>query len=140
MRLEMPCIQATLAPPLETKEKAQHNQLTSRHLDIVRKSFSDHLGLHQISSGLSLSLFLGLDDVDDAIVGRAVRTVTSGSVAPGGGALDLGHLWGFWGLDTSDHGERVLERPADDHGPEALSGEMIVHFLDRVGHVQRVFA
>lgn len=115
-------------------------QSTSRHLDVVRKPLSHHLSLHQISTSLGLSLLLGLDDVDNTLVGSAVRTVTSRSVAPSSGALDLGHLWWLWGLDASDHGEGVLKRPADDHGPEAFGSEMVVHLLDRVGHVQGVFA
>ena len=132
---------ATLAPPVEMKEK-KHNttQLTSRHLDVVRKSLSDHFSLHQLSASLGLSLLFSLDDVDNTLVGSAVGTVTSGSVAPSSGALDLGHLRWLWRLDTSDHREGVLKRPADDHRPETFSGEVVVHFLDRVGHVQGVFA
>jgi hypothetical protein len=130
----------SLALPVKMKESYNTTQLTSRHLDIVRKSLSHHLSLDQLSASLGLSLLLGLDDVDNTFEGRAVRAVTSGSVAPGGGALDLRHLWGLWGLDTSDHGEWVLERPADDHGPETFGCEVVVHVFDGVGHVQGVFA
>lgn len=122
------------------RKQCDTSQSTSRHLDVVRKSLSHHLSLHQISASLGLSLLFSLDDVDDTFVGSAARTMTSRSVAPSRGALDLGHLWWLWGLDTSDHWEGVLERPADDHRPEAFSGEVIVHLLDRVGHVQGVFA
>lgn len=126
--------------PVDMKEKHNTAQSTSRHLDVASKSLSHHLSLHQLSASLGLSLLLGFDDVDDTIVGSAVCAVAGGCVAPSGGALDLGHLWWLWGFDTTDHREGVLERPADDHRPEAFGGEVVVHLLDGVGHVQGVFA
>ena len=134
MRLEMHVYSA----PMKMKDNTA--QSTSRHLNVVRKALSHHLSLDQLSSRLGLSLLLGLDDVDDTIVGSAARSMAGGCVAPSGGALDLGHLWWLWGFDTTDHREGVLERPADDHRPEAFGGEVVVHLLDGVGHVQRVFA
>jgi len=133
MRLQMHTNPAPIVKPNAT-------QSASGHLNVASKSLSDHLSLYQISSRLGLLLLFGLDDVEDSVVGSAIRSVTSRCVAPSGGAPDLGHLGRLWGLDTSDHGEGVLERPADDHGPEAFASKMVVHVLDRVGHVYGIFA
>ena len=123
-----------------TKNKEHSTRLTSRHLDISRKTLPHHLSFHQVSSGFRLSLLFGLDDVDDSVVGRAVRRVACRSVAPSGCALDLGRFWWLRRLHATDHGEWVLERPADDHGSEAFAGQVVVHVFYCVGHVQGVFA
>jgi hypothetical protein len=115
-------------------------QSTSRHLDVRRKTLPHHLSLHQVSPGFRLSLLFSLDDVDDSVVGRAIRRVACGRVAPSGCALDLGRFGWLRRLHATDHGEWVLERPADDHGPEAFAGQMVVHVFYCVGHVQGVLA
>jgi hypothetical protein len=114
--------------------------LTSRHLNVSRKTLSHHLSLHQVSPRFRLPLLFGLDDVDDSVVWRATRSVARGSVAPRSRALDLGRFGWLRRLHATDHGEGVLERPADDHGPEALAGQVVVHVFYCVGHVQGVLA
>jgi hypothetical protein len=133
---------ATQPNPNYAREKKTYLKpnLTSRHLDVFRQALPHHLSLHQVSSRFRLLLLFGLDDVDDPVVGRAVRSVACRSIAPRGRALNLGCFWWLGRLHAADHGEWVLFRPADDHGPEALAGQMVVHVFYCVGHVQGVLA
>lgn len=131
---------ATRSKPCEKARNEHDTQSTSRHLDVLGETLSQHLSLHQVSPGLRLSLLFGVDDVDDSVVRRATRSVARRSVAPSGRALDLGRFWWLGRLHATNHGEWVLKRPADDHGPEALAGQVIVHVLYCVGHVQGVLA